>query len=182
MPTEKDGAEDPGPRSQELNPSMVKLRAATDDDIELLFRIYASTREEELASVDWLAEQKEAFLHQQFGAQHQQYHANYHSTSWDIIEVDGEPAGRLYVARWPAEIRIVDIALLPRFRALGIGSQLIAALLEEGRSSGRPVRIHVEMLNPALRMYERFGFRRIGENGVYHFMEWRPDVAEPRAS
>ena len=154
--------------------SGVSLRPATDPDSELLFRVYASTREEELGLVDWPAEQKLAFLRQQFDAQHQQYHANYTNTSWDVIEVDGEPAGRLYVARWPAEIRLVYISLLPAYRGRGIGTNLVKDLLDEGGSSGRPVRIHVEIYNPALHLYERLGFRRIAERGPYYFLEWSP--------
>jgi hypothetical protein len=32
--------------------------------------------------------------------------------------------------------------------------------------------IHVERLNPAVRLYERLGFRQIEDKGVYLFMEW----------
>ena len=32
------------------------------------------------------------------------------------------PAGRLYVARWPREMRLIDVALLPEFRRHGLGS------------------------------------------------------------
>jgi hypothetical protein len=35
-----------------------------------------------------------------------------------------------------------------------------------------PLRIHVEKFNPALRWYERLGFRQIEDKGVYLFMEW----------
>ena len=40
----------------------VALRPATAADHEFLARLYASTREEELAAVDWTAEQKQSFL------------------------------------------------------------------------------------------------------------------------
>jgi hypothetical protein len=36
------------------------------------------------------------------------------------------------------------------------------------------VRIHVERYNPALRLYERLGFRRIADGGIYFLMEWTP--------
>jgi ribosomal protein S18 acetylase RimI-like enzyme len=35
------------------------------------------------------------------------------------------------------------------------------------------VTIHVEVFNPALRLYERLGFKKVAENGPYHLMEWR---------
>jgi hypothetical protein len=40
------------------------------------------------------------------------------------------------------------------------------------RASQISVTIHVEMFNPALALYERLGFRKLREFGVYHFMEW----------
>lgn len=136
--------------------------------------MYASTRAEELAVTGWSDEQKAAFLDMQFEAQHRHYHDNYTDTDWDVILVDGAPAGRLYVSRWEDQIRIVDIALTPEFRGRGVGTQLITRLLEEGERSGRPVRIHVEVNNPARTLYDRFGFTPIAESGVYLELEWRP--------
>ncbi|MGH2397294.1 MAG: GNAT family N-acetyltransferase, partial [bacterium] len=71
-------------------------------------------------------------------------------------------------------IRLMDLALLPAYRGRGIGSSLLDALLAEGQRAGKPVTIHVEKLNRALRLYERLGFRRIADRGVYWFLEWRP--------
>jgi ribosomal protein S18 acetylase RimI-like enzyme len=141
--------------------------------------VYASTRQEELAPTGWPQEQIDEFLEMQFEAQHTYYHDNYHDTDWDVIEVDGEPAGRLYVSRWPDQIRIVDIALLPEFRGRGIGADLIGALLEEGDAGGRPVRIHVEVNNRARGLYERLGFRPIGQSGIYLEYERAAAAAAP---
>ena len=49
---------------------LLSLRPIAPDDEELLFRVYASTRAEELAAVAWTDEQKAAFLRMQFAAQH----------------------------------------------------------------------------------------------------------------
>jgi len=87
---------------------------------------------------------------------------------------DTVPVGRLSVARWQAEIRIVDIALLPPSRNTGIGTASRRDLLAEAAVAHTPVRIHVEKFNPALRLYERLGFAPIADKGVYLFMEWAP--------
>lgn len=84
-----------------------------------------------------------------------------------MIEVDAEPAGRLYVSRWPDRIHIVDIALLPEFRGRGVGTQLIRELFEEADASGRAVGIFVEANNPARALYDRLGFEQVGELGIY---------------
>jgi ribosomal protein S18 acetylase RimI-like enzyme len=145
------------------------------EDGELLFRVYASTREDELRPVPWSDVEKEVFLRSQFEAQDRWWHENYADTSWEVIEMDGEAAGRLYVSRWPGEIRIVDIALLPAFRGRGVGTSLLRGLFEEANQSGRPVTIHVEMNNRARGLYERLGFRPVAERGVYLLMRREPD-------
>jgi ribosomal protein S18 acetylase RimI-like enzyme len=149
--------------------------------MEFLLRVYGSTREEELAMVvDWTAEQKESFVRQQFGAQHAWYQEHYVGASFEVILVDGVPAGRLYVHRRPAEIRLVDIAFLPEFRGGGLGTSILRELLAEGEAAGKPVTIHVEIYNPAMRLYERLGFRPIEDRGPYRLLEWRPSAAGPR--
>ena len=55
----------------------ITFRPIRSGDEPLLCRIYASTRQDELAPLDWPEEEKEAFLRQQFEAQHQFYQAEF---------------------------------------------------------------------------------------------------------
>ena len=160
----------------------LSLRPVTDGDMDFLLALYGTTREDELARTGWTPEQKAAFVHQQFWAQHHHWHQNYTDTSWDVILRGGESVGRLYVARWPREIRVVDIALVPQARGAGLGTRLLRELFREGDASGRPVSIHVEIFNPARRLYERLGFQQAGDRGVYLLMERPPAGAEVGAS
>ncbi len=143
-----------------------------DDD--LLYAIYASTRELELAQVPWNDEQKAAFLRMQHRAQTADYRANYPDTEWSILLVAGAPAGRLYLQRRQGALLIVDIALLPAFRGAGIGTRVLHDVLALGTAAVKPVQIFVEQFNPALRLYQRLGFRRTADHGIYHEMEWQP--------
>ncbi|HEX8319989.1 GNAT family N-acetyltransferase [Longimicrobium sp.] len=154
----------------------VALRPTTEADLEFLHRLYATTREDELRQVPWAPEQKAAFVRQQFEAQHAFWRENYTDTSWDVIVADGTPIGRLYVARWPGDIRIVDIALMPEHRGSGLGTRLLRELFAEADATRRKVSIHVEVFNPARRLYERLGFVQAGDRGVYLLME-RPPCA-----
>ena len=151
----------------------IALRPIRPEDQPFLLAVYASSREPELAVVEWDAEQKAAFVRMQFDAQHAYYQEHYAGAAFDVILVDGQPAGRLYVARENDEIRIVDIALLPNFCNRGIGTSLLRGLQSEAAAAGKSLRIHVERFNPALRLYERLGFTSIADRGVYLFMEWR---------
>jgi len=140
-----------------------------------LLRLYRSTREDELAMiVDWSDEQKDWFILMQFNGQHTWYQEHYVGASFDIVLVDGVPAGRLYVHRREKEIRLVDISFLPEFRNQGLGTNLLRDLFAEAEAAGTPLTIHVEKFNPAMRLYQRLGFTRIGETGPYDLMEWKP--------
>jgi ribosomal protein S18 acetylase RimI-like enzyme len=152
----------------------VRLRPVEEGDRAFLVELYGSTREEELDQVDWGPGAREAFVEQQFAAQDAHYRANYPGATLDVIEVDGAPAGRLYVHRGPSDIRIMDIALAPGFRGRGIGTAVLRDLMDEADGSGRKLSIHVEMNNPARTLYDRLGFEPAGEHGVYVLMERAP--------
>ena len=148
----------------------VALRPVEPCDDEFLYRVYAGTRTEELAIVPWDDAQKDAFLRAQFDAQSRWYRENYPRATNEMVVVDGAPAGRLDLHRGPTEIRIVDIALLPEYRGNGVGTSLLRDLLAEADAAGKRVTIHVERLNPALRLYERLGFSVVEDKGVYLFL------------
>lgn len=154
----------------------MKLRPRRDDDLGFLAHLYASTRIDEMALIDWSAEEKDAFLAMQFEAQTRHYDEHYADAEFLVIERDGLPIGRLYLQRREDEIRIVDIALLPEHRRSGIGGRLLHGVLDEAAETGKEVRIHVERNNPALALYRRLGFREIDDLGVYYLMEWTPAV------
>jgi ribosomal protein S18 acetylase RimI-like enzyme len=152
----------------------VTLRPVAAADEAFLLRVYASTRRDELAVTGWDDNTKEAFLAQQFRAQHDYYLATYEGASYDVILVDDEPAGRLYVARWPEEIRVMDISLLPEYRGGGVGEYLMRKFMAEGAEHDQRVTIHVERQNRAVTLYRRLGFEPVEERGVYVLMEWKP--------
>jgi ribosomal protein S18 acetylase RimI-like enzyme len=153
------------------------LRPAGPGDAELLYRIYASTREDELAVVPWDAAQKEAFLRMQFAAQDRYYHANFPDASYDLIVSGDDVLGRLYLHRGQAAWNVIDLALLPEHRGKGIGTELLTRVLADAGAAARPVQMHVERSNPAQRLYDRLGFRQIADKGIYLMLEWTPPVS-----
>lgn len=152
----------------------VALRPETPGDEAFSCGVYGSTREEELAVTGWTDEQKSAFIAMQYAAQRTYYWDVYPDAAYDVIVVDGEDAGRLYVARLAEEIRVIDIALLPAFRGRGVGGLLLGDVLAEAGASGRKVVIHVEQNNRARELYLRLGFVVVEDVGVYHRLEWTP--------
>jgi ribosomal protein S18 acetylase RimI-like enzyme len=158
--------------------STIALRPMTAADLEFSFAVFASTRADEARHLPLDDAGKQQFLRSQFEMQHTDYQANYPRAAYQVIERDGVPIGRLYVDRQPDQILIVDIALLPEYRGAGTGSVLMSEILNDSRQTGKPVRLHVELFNPAQAWYERLGFRTIENVSVYSLMEWLPNRSQ----
>ena len=154
--------------------SQIHLRTSQQADAEFLFAVYAASREQELARVPWTPEQKRIFLVQQFHAQDAYYRNTFSAAKFDVIEQSGQPIGRFYVERKPHEIHVIDIALLPAYRNKGIGGQLMNAVMREADSLCLRVSIFVEKNNPAQRLYDRLGFIKKQDAGIYWFMAKDP--------
>lgn len=156
----------------------VTFRPFGPEDMEFLFQVYASTRMDEMAIVPWDDNQKADFLNMQFNAQHTYYQEHYKGAAFDLILLDGEPIGRLYLTQWEDEMRVIDIAILPEYRNRGIGRAIYDDIMAEAKAAGKTVSIHVEQNNPARRLYDRLGFRPEGdESGIYVLMVWHPDTS-----
>jgi GNAT superfamily N-acetyltransferase len=154
----------------------LSLKKVTGADEEFLLSVYASTREAELDQATWADGQREAFLKWQFKMQREQYEARFPDAEYRVIEVDNQPAGRIWTGENEAEIRLLDIALLPEFQNRGIGNLLLQELIERAERAGKPLRHMVFMLNSdAHRFYERLGFVMIEDLGAYRHMEFRSE-------
>ena len=65
------------------------------------------------------------------------------------------------------------ISLLPEYRGQGTGTQLLNALLLLLRENGyQRASLSVQKENPALRLYQRAGFRILAEKGTEYLMLW----------
>ena len=154
--------------------STLKLRRVTPGDDSFLLSVYASTRAQELAQVQWETGQREAFVKWQFEMQRREYDARFPDADYNVIEIDGQPVGRIWIGRSNNEIRLLDIALLPDFQNRGAGTLLLMDLIDEARSNGKRLRHMVFVLNDdADRFYERLGFVVIEDMGGYKHMEWK---------
>lgn len=152
----------------------IGYRTMTDGDLPFVAALYATTRTEEVAATGWPAEMQAAFLEQQHRAQHSHYRASHPQGEWLLIERDGEPIGRLYLAEELGQLLIVDISLLPAARGDGLGTAILKDVLA---GESRPVALHVQRTNRARRLYERLGFELVEEQAIYLKMIRRPQAA-----
>lgn len=151
----------------------IQFRPIKLKDMPFLQTVYACTRTDVQNNDTLTTAQKEVFIHHQFNAQHSHYQTHYKGANFDIILLKKQPIGRLYIHRQAAEIRLIDIALLPKYQNNSIGTFLMKNLLEEGENNNKIVSLHVEKTNPALKLYERLGFKKKAEAGIRFLMEWK---------
>jgi len=150
------------------------FRPIADDDKWFLARVYASTREEELASSSMNELQKAGLLLLQFRAQHAHFLEHYPQADMLVVMGGGYEIGRLYLARWPTRHGIIDLALLPEFRRHGAGGVILRDLMDEAAACGKDLSVLVEKFDPAMRLYRRLGFVTEQDKGAYDLMRWGP--------
>ena len=157
----------------------LSLRQATGEDDPFLLAIYGSTREDELNQVVWAEGQREAFLTWQFEMQRREYNARFPDARHQVILIDDEPAGRVWVGEDKEQIRLLDISILPQFQKRGAGTILLKDLMKEAAHAGKFLRHMVFVLNnDAHRFYERLGFVVIEDVGAYKHMEYKAVKSE----
>ena len=84
----------------------------------------------------------------------------------------------MIVGHWEQREHIADIALLPEFRGVGIGTRLIEQVIAAADLRGVPTTIQVDRSNRAQRLYARLGFAPVGpDDDPVHRVLGRPPAA-----
>jgi ribosomal protein S18 acetylase RimI-like enzyme len=152
----------------------VSLRPVREDDADFLYRLYASTRQAEMAAWGWDKAQQNFFIQMQFRAQRMGYASEFPDAEHRVILVDDEPAGRVIVHRAKEAMRLVDIAVLTEYRNRGVGTRVIRDLTVEAGACNQALLLQVSKGNPAIHLYQRLGFVTNGEDELFHKMLWEP--------
>lgn len=164
-------------QSISANQSKINIRESEAKDTPFFENLYFETRRAEFAQIGWDGNQIRMLLQMQFNVQTQAYQMQFPDARTSVIEADGAAVGRLITGDDSNELRLIDVAVLPASRGLGIGSFVMNKLQTEVRESGKLITLQVLKTNtPAIRLYEKFGFETISEDELYLAMEWR---AEP---
>ena len=154
---------------------MIQLRHVEERDTAFIESVYRTTREAELNFTNWSEHQKGAFISMQSTAQLAEYKTKFPGARFQVITYNKKDAGRYYTWEDETEIRLIDITVLPQFRGKGIGKYLLEQLIERSNKVQKKVSLHVEALNPVLKLYQRLGFIHIRNNGRYYYMERQPE-------
>lgn len=138
--------------------TVVTLRHATSDDQLFLEGLFCATRRDEFASID--PELIDDLLRHQHHIRSGAFAGTFDpSGDHIIVHDDGGPIGRIWVDSSSEEWTLVDLAVLPDYQHRGIGSVLVADLVDQAERSDATVRLTVRSDNlGAQRLYFRNGF------------------------
>ena len=153
---------------------MIELRPVEEKDDSFIESVYRSTREDELTLTNWTEHQKWAFIKMQSMAQLAEYKSKFPGAAFQVIIYKKKDAGRFYTWESDHEIRLIDITILPPFRGKGIGNFLLQELIKKSDKLQKKISLHVDPVNPALKLYLRSGFIHIKNNGRHYYMERNP--------
>jgi ribosomal protein S18 acetylase RimI-like enzyme len=150
---------------------LVSARAATDLDEPFLWALFEAT-----APLDGL---DPVLRRLQWQAQRRGYQATWPDAE-DLLIIQGvTPIGRTLTWYGSAEIRLIDIALLPQAQGRGLGQRLLRELFAASARLQRPVRGTVSRKNErALRLYLREGFQIVGQTPLHVELERAHDQSE----
>jgi GNAT superfamily N-acetyltransferase len=150
------------------------FRPAVAADRDFLFALFCDERQHQFAHVTGSEEQTRQLLRMQFEAQRRHYRIQFSSAVHSIVLLNGEAAGQLYLDRQADQFVMVDFAVAPDFRRLGIGSKIIASVQADAAAVRKPITGHVDRASPAVQFWRNLGFHLTGEDSLYFKMEWRP--------
>lgn len=149
----------------------IDYRPETEADQSFMLALYVSTRAFEFSDLGWPEETLAALLQQQYLAQHRHFRAIYPDGEWLVVEQSGQGIGRLYLNAAEDHVRLIDIILRPQSRGRGIGTAIIADIIDLAHGGDKSVRLSVEKTNPdATRLYRRLGFEEFEDHGLHQAM------------
>jgi ribosomal protein S18 acetylase RimI-like enzyme len=98
-------------------------------------------------------------------------------TQVQIITLDGTDIGWLQSFAKDDALFLAQLFVDSTLRRQGIGTEVVRGLIEESANAGRAVTLGVVKTNPALRLYERLGFRTTHEDERKFYMRRDPRIA-----
>ncbi len=142
--------------------SNLHLRRAAKSDMAWLYETFKLTMQDYIAKTwGW----DELF-------QHHSFHDNLSASSFSIASLDDIDVGAWSVLEKKDHLWLEMVLVLPDKQNAGVGSVLLETVQQSGLEKGKPVRLSVLKLNPALRFYQRLGFSITSEDQWSYKMEW----------
>lgn len=141
----------------------MNLRPAKTEDLALLFAIHRSVFRQHIEKL-WGWDES---------WQYQNFRSECAAAITSVIEIDDQIAGYVQVVDRGSQIYVQNIAIASAFQSKGLGTILLKDL--QLRATTRQVPLHLGVFKsnmPAHRLYQRLGFRDVGETRTHIEMSW----------
>ena len=143
------------------------LRAAAPDEVDLAFAIKREAMGPHIvAKWGW----DEAFQREHHGRQWVQ-------KPWQFICIGSTSVGTVSIHWKPDHLRFGEFYIVGNHRGQGLGSLVLVGALREADARKLETRLESLKWNPVRSLYERHGFRVVGENDIHYFAVRRPNAA-----
>jgi ribosomal protein S18 acetylase RimI-like enzyme len=136
--------------------TVAALRPATAADSEFCFQLHKAAMGGYITALWGWDEQRQRAFHGR----------SFNPGRWQIITADGADVGMIDVEHRPSEIYLGRIEIHPSHQGRGIGTGLIATLIDEARRNGQDLALDVLVVNPrAQALYQRLGLTEVARHG-----------------
>ena len=130
----------------------IGFRAATAEDFDYCKRMY-------FAEMEWIIRE----LHLDELAQADKFRQQWIQEQVRIITLNGVDIGWLQSFTEGDGLFLGQLFVERDHQRRGIGTEVVKRLIKEAEALNQAVRLDVVKINPAIRLYERLGFRIVGE-------------------
>jgi ribosomal protein S18 acetylase RimI-like enzyme len=143
----------------------IQFRPACAQDFEYCKRLY-------FAEMAWIIEE----LKLNRTAQTASFDRQWDQSQVRILMVDGADVGWMQSVSREGELFLAQIIVDATFQKRGIGTEAMNHLIAEAESARQALCLDVVKINPALRLYQRLGFRIVGEEELKFNMKRDPET------
>ena len=151
------------------------LRPVQSDEENFWREVFYDSVRKHFAALNLPENDLKRLLEMQYQAQKADYEANYPNAENDLILYNGVPVGRVILSTEHNDLHLVDLAVLTKYRNLGIGTAILNWLFAESRRTKLAIRFYVEKNNRAFSLYERLGFKTIADVTTHFQMQWHDE-------
>ena len=139
-----------------------RLRPAEPSDLEFIWRLRVATMKHMIEQAyGWDEPTQRAYAEESLGGM--------------IVLVGEKPTGVVTLADWGDQLHVVWMAIASEVQGRGLGRALVEYCQLQAQRAKTPLTLQVLQNNPAVTMYQRFGFEAYGRNGPHKLlMRWRP--------
>jgi ribosomal protein S18 acetylase RimI-like enzyme len=133
---------------------LIAFRPALDRDFDCCRRVY-------FAEMDWIIRE----LHLDEVAQTKSFSEQWNPTQVRMITLNDTDADIGWLQSFPQNdaLFLSQLFIERAHQRCGIGTEVMRCLMKEAEQLNLAIRLDVVKINPAKRLYERLGFRIVGE-------------------